>query len=54
MLPEAANQYDEALKLQPNLAITHNNQGQLHQQKGEYDAAFKWYQQSLQLNPRDT
>ena len=48
----AIAEYNEALRLRPDLAIVHNNMGQALQEMGGHLAeAVKWYEQSIKLDP---
>jgi len=48
---EAIDCYRQALKLNPNLAGTHNNLGVTYKAQGRLDEAVREYQEALRLNP---
>ena len=50
-LDEARACYAEALRLNPDLAMTHNNMAQALQEEGQLEDAIGWYQQALELEP---
>jgi len=50
-LAEAERAFLSAIKHQPELAVAHNNLGNLQQQRGEYAAAMRSYQRCLDSNP---
>ncbi|MEW6491631.1 MAG: tetratricopeptide repeat protein [Cyanobacteriota bacterium] len=47
----AIDDYNQALKLNPNLAEAYNNRGFAYSDKGEYDRAIDDYNQALKFNP---
>jgi protein O-mannosyl-transferase len=52
-LDEAIKHYLEALRITPNLPITHRNLGDLFAQQGRFDEAAREYQKFLQITPDD-
>ena len=48
----ALNDYNQAIKLNPQLAEAYVNRGTLYQEKGEYELALKDYNQAIKLNPQ--
>ncbi len=50
-IPEAVEQYDEAVRIQPNSAVAHNNLAIALVQQGRPDEAIKHYEQALRLKP---
>ena len=50
-IDEALEQFQIALKLNPNFAKTHNNLGNAYSKKGRIDEAIEQYQIALKLNP---
>jgi tetratricopeptide (TPR) repeat protein len=49
----AIQDYDQAIKLAPNLANAFNGRGTTFRDKGEYDRAIQDYDQVIQLKPND-
>lgn len=49
--PEAIQQWEEALKLRPNDAVTHYNLGNALEKQGRMPEAIEHYQQALKLQP---
>ncbi|HYB73596.1 MAG TPA: tetratricopeptide repeat protein [Candidatus Sulfotelmatobacter sp.] len=47
----AIQDFDQALRLNPNLADALNNRGVAYQFKGDYDRAIQDFDQALRLNP---
>jgi lipoprotein NlpI len=47
----AIQDFDQALKLNPNYALAFNNRGNAHSDRGEYDLAIPDYNESILLNP---
>src|SRR5271166_5368995 len=43
--------YDEAIRLNPNLALAFTNRGFAYYKKGEYDRAIADYNEAIRLNP---
>ena len=50
-LDEAKGCYDEALRLNPNLAMTFSNMGQALHEEGRLDEAIAWYLRAVELEP---
>jgi len=50
---KAIENFDQALKLNPNLAEAYNNRGNAYRHKGEFDKAIDDYNKALKLNPND-
>jgi tetratricopeptide (TPR) repeat protein len=48
--PEAREMLEEALKLDPKLAVAHESMGFLLSQQGKMEEATKWYSQAVALN----
>jgi tetratricopeptide (TPR) repeat protein len=46
--------YSEALKLQPNNAVIHNNRGTAFHFKKNYDRAIADYDQAIKIDPNNT
>src|SRR5215469_6512565 len=51
-LNEAMADYNQALKLNPKLAVGYNNRGNVKLRKGDPGGAIADYNQAIQLNPR--
>jgi tetratricopeptide (TPR) repeat protein len=49
----AIQDYDEAIKLNPNLAIAFYNRGLAYGAKGQHDRAIQDFDQAIRLNPSD-
>ena len=45
--------YDEAIRLEPKLALAYHNRGIAWLAKGQYDRAIKDFDQAIRLNPND-
>jgi len=43
--------FNEAIKINPNLAIAYNNRGSAVQSKGDYDRAIADYSEAIRINP---
>jgi tetratricopeptide (TPR) repeat protein len=52
-LDQALQEYDVALKRNPNLARAHLNKGIIFLRKNEYDQAEEEFHQELEINPND-
>jgi tetratricopeptide (TPR) repeat protein len=50
-LPEAARQYEQALRIKPNYAPAHNNLAILLAQTGRLGAALRHFEQALRIEP---
>ena len=50
-LPEAVSSYQQASRLQPELADIHNNLGNALREQGKFDEAVASYQQALRVKP---
>jgi len=50
-LKGAIKNYDEAIKLNPNLAEAYNNRGNAYYNKGEFEKAIEDYTKAINLNP---
>ena len=48
---EAIKAYDEAIRLDPNLAQAWNNKGEALRNQGKSDAAIKAYDEAIRLDP---
>ena len=48
---EAIKAYDEAIRLDPNLAEAWNNKGNALYSQGKYDEAIKAYDEAIRLDP---
>jgi tetratricopeptide (TPR) repeat protein len=44
--------YDQAIKLDPKLAVAYNGRGNVHWDKQDYDRAFSDYDQAIRLDPK--
>ncbi len=49
----AIQDYDQAIRLNPNDAQAFNNRGNVYVTKGQYDRAIQDYDQAIRLNPKD-
>jgi len=47
----AKKKYEEAIRINPNLAEAHNNLGNAFVKLGEYDKAEKEYKEAIRINP---
>jgi superkiller protein 3 len=50
-LDEAVREYQEALRINPNLAEAHNNLGLAYSDQGKLDEAVRECQEALKINP---
>ena len=50
----AIQDYDQAIRLNPNYASAFNNRGLAYVNKGDNDRAIQDYDQAIKLNPNDT
>jgi Flp pilus assembly protein TadD len=50
---EAIKASDEAIRLDPNIAMTWSNKGGALYSQGKYDDAIKAYDKAVQLDPKD-
>ena len=50
-LPEAASHYEQALRLDPDIAEAHNNLGSVLLQLGRIDEAAPQFEAALRLRP---
>jgi tetratricopeptide (TPR) repeat protein len=50
---KAISNLAEAIKLEPDVAVTHNNLGYAYAKKGEYDKAIVAFNQAIKLKPDD-
>ena len=48
---EAIKAYDEAIRLDPNLAMAWSNKGNALTGQGKYDEAMKAYDEAIRLDP---
>ncbi|MDR2434430.1 MAG: tetratricopeptide repeat protein [Treponema sp.] len=48
---EAIEEYDEAIRVEPNYAQIYNNRGLAYYQKGDYDRAIADFNQAITLDP---
>jgi protein O-mannosyl-transferase len=53
LIDPAMVDYQEALRVNPNLTGPHINLGNCHKQRGEFEAAIVEYRAALQINPND-
>ena len=53
-LAEAKSCYAEALRLNPNLALSYSNMGQVLQEEGNLPEAIAWYERGLQYDSRSS
>ncbi|PTL79202.1 tetratricopeptide repeat protein [Vitiosangium sp. GDMCC 1.1324] len=54
LLPEAIEQWQEAVKLEPKMATAHVALGQAHQERNEIDEAITAFQAALKVDPKNT
>jgi tetratricopeptide (TPR) repeat protein len=49
---DAANQYQKAVKADPEYAEAHSNLGYCYRKQGKYDIAVRTYKKAIDLNPK--
>jgi tetratricopeptide (TPR) repeat protein len=49
----AIEDYDQAIRIDPNLAIAFNNRGNGYDAKRQYDRAIEDYDQAIRINPNE-
>jgi len=52
-LKEAIAEFDEAIRLDPNLSGAYNNRGIVYARLGQFQQAIKDFDEAIRLNPRD-
>ena len=51
---EAAEQYQEVVRLRPDNPWGYNDLGAQYEKLGRYEDAIEWYQKATQANPKAT
>ncbi|WP_254563831.1 tetratricopeptide repeat-containing serine protease family protein [Oscillatoria sp. HE19RPO] len=51
-LPGALNDFDQAIKLNPQLAEVYGNQGNIHYLSGDLDGAIYYFTEAIKINPQ--
>ena len=49
----AIQDYDEAIRLDPQLAVVYNNRGLAYNELGQYERAIKDFGEAIRLDPKD-
>ncbi|MBS0266601.1 MAG: tetratricopeptide repeat protein [Planctomycetes bacterium] len=51
--PQAAEHYEQAIRLDPSHSQSHNNLGSVYRQLGRWNAAIEQYREALRVSPAD-